>query len=656
MAPIPYRGPNLDSQVMEGTGQADPLIGTIVDGRYQVRSLLAKGGMATVYVAMDLRLERTVALKVMHPHLAHDQAFVARFQREAKAAARLTHGHVVAVFDQGEADGLVYLAMEYVPGRTLRDVMRAYGPLTPEQALVFLDPVLEALAAAHAAGFVHRDIKPENVLIANDGRVKVADFGLARAVEPDGQSVTHGMIIGTVAYLSPEQVERGEADGRSDVYAAGILLFEMITGDVPHAGDSPLSVAYQHVNTDVPAPSSVRAGIPPEVDALVVTATRRDPSLRYQNAPDFLADVRHVRSMLPAPKPFVSDKDTLVVDATMTARITDPARRPVAPSAAPPPPRATTSSAASSGSNAASAAPAAYRRSKAPWIVIALLLAVLGAAFAGWYVAAGPGKTVQLADLSGVVLTQAQSSLAAEELTVVVAQEQFSETIPKGAIISTEPPGGSDVRVGSSINAVVSLGPERYEVPALKGLDVKDAEDAITSANLELGSTDLEYDTKIEAGSVVSSSPKAGSEVKRGTVIDIVVSKGPEPVPIPDVVGRKITAAKALLAKLDLKADITEKFSEEVPDGGVISVRPGVGTVVDAGSRVTLVVSKGPPPVTVPRLIDVPKDKAIATLQGLGLKVKVVEGDFSPLNRVISQDPAGGTEVPKGTTVTIRII
>ena len=638
---------------MEGTGQADPLIGTIVDGRYQVRSLLAKGGMATVYVAMDLRLERTVALKVMHPHLAHDQAFVARFQREAKAAARLTHGHVVAVFDQGEADGLVYLAMEYVPGRTLRDVMRAYGPLTPEQALVFLDPVLEALAAAHAAGFVHRDIKPENVLIANDGRVKVADFGLARAVEPDGQSVTHGMIIGTVAYLSPEQVERGEADGRSDVYAAGILLFEMITGDVPHAGDSPLSVAYQHVNTDVPPPSSIRSSIPPEVDALVVTSTRRDPSLRYQNATDFLADVRHVRSMLPAPRPFVNDKDTLVVDATMTARITDPARRPSAPSAVSPPPRSMTSP--GPGSTATSAAPA-YRRSKAPWIVIALLLAVLGAAFAGWYVAAGPGKTVQLADLSGVVLTQAQASLAAEELTVVAADEKFSETIPKGAIISTDPPGGSDVRVGSSINAVVSLGPERYEVPTLKGLDVKDAEDAITTANLELGSTDLEYDTKIEAGSVVSSSPKAGSEVKRGTVIDIVVSKGPEPVPIPDLVGRKITAAKALLAKLDLKADITEKFSEEVPDGGVISVRPNVGTVVDAGSRITLVVSKGPPPVTVPRLIDVPKDKAIATLQGLGLKVKVVEGEFSPLNRVISQDPPGGTEVPKGTTVTIRII
>ena len=216
--------------------------------------MLARGGMATVYEAVDLRLDRVVALKVMHAHLADDPDFVSRFEREAKAAARLTHPHVVGVYDQGKADGHVYLAMEYVPGRTLRDVMKQFGPLTPEQALVLLDPILEALEAAHGAGFVHRDIKPENVLISDDGRVKVADFGLARAVETSNASATQGMIIGTVAYLSPEQVERGDADGRSDVYAAGILLFEMITGQVPHAGDSPLSVAYKHVNSDVPAP------------------------------------------------------------------------------------------------------------------------------------------------------------------------------------------------------------------------------------------------------------------------------------------------------------------------------------------------------------------------------------------------------------------
>ena len=248
-----------------------PLIGQVIDGRYEVRSLIARGGMATVYEAVDLRLDRTIALKIMHPHFAHDEAFVARFEREAKAAARLTHGHVVGVYDQGRDGENVYLAMELVRGRTLRDILRQYGPLTPEQAMVFLDPILEALAAAHAAGFVHRDIKPENVLVSHDGRVKVADFGLARALSSGTQSVTQGMIIGTVAYLSPEQVEKGEADGRSDLYAAGILLFEMVTGQVPHEGESPLSIAYQHVNSDVPPPSSLRPGIPVEVDALVVT-------------------------------------------------------------------------------------------------------------------------------------------------------------------------------------------------------------------------------------------------------------------------------------------------------------------------------------------------------------------------------------------------
>jgi serine/threonine-protein kinase len=297
--------------------------------------MLARGGMATVYEAVDLRLDRVVALKVMHAHLADDPDFVSRFEREAKAAARLTHPHVVGVYDQGKADGHVYLAMEYVPGRTLRDVMKQFGPLTPEQSLVLLDPILEALEAAHGAGFVHRDIKPENVLISDDGRVKVADFGLARAVETSNASATQGMIIGTVAYLSPEQVERGDADGRSDVYAAGILLFEMITGQVPHAGDSPLSVAYKHVNSDVPAPSTVNSAIQSDVDALVITATRRDPEARYPDAASFLADVRRVRATLPRPRPFTDSRDTLVVDASMTQRIAAGARPPQEQHAAP---------------------------------------------------------------------------------------------------------------------------------------------------------------------------------------------------------------------------------------------------------------------------------------------------------------------------------
>jgi eukaryotic-like serine/threonine-protein kinase len=636
---------------VEASGQ-DGLVGATVDGRYRVISQLAKGGMATVYEALDLRLDRVVALKIMHPHLAHDQAFVSRFQREAKAAARLTHGHVVAVYDQGEDNGLVYLAMEYVPGRTLRDVLRQYGPLTPEQALVFLDPVLEALGAAHAAGFVHRDIKPENVLISDDGRVKVADFGLARAMETSAQSVTQGMIIGTVAYLSPEQVERGDADGRSDVYAAGILLFEMITGQVPHAADSPLSVAYKHVNSDVPAPSTVNGAIPPDVDALVVTATRRDPSLRYQNAYDFLADVRRVRTALPPPRPFVDSHDTLVVDVGMASQLA--AGRPATPltTGGPAAPRTTPPTR----ETAAHDAPVRYRRSRAPLFILLLVVAVLGTAFGAWYLAAGPGKTVDNPDVVGMSVKEATSALAAVGLKLEVAEEQYSEDVEADAVISTDPAAGEGVRVDGSVAAVVSKGPERYDVPALKGLTQSAASDAVMAANLSVGGITEAYDDRAAIGTVVSSDPKPGASVKPGTPVDLVISKGPEPVPVPDVEGRKIGGAKDALAKVGLKSDVTQKFSETVPDGVVISVKPKAGTIVDSGSRVALVVSKGPPPVTVPSLIDMPRQKAITTLQGLGLRANVVEGEFSPLNRVISQDPAAGTEIPKGSTVTIRII
>ena len=638
---------------MEGTGQPG-LVGMTVDGRYRVLSQLARGGMATVYEALDLRLDRVVALKIMHPHLAHDEAFVARFQREARAAARLTHGHVVAVYDQGRDGEQVYLAMEYVPGRTLRDVLREYGPLTPEQALVFLDPVLEALGAAHAAGFVHRDIKPENVLISDDGRVKVADFGLARAVESDGQSVTQGMIIGTVAYLSPEQVEHGEADGRSDVYAAGILLFEMITKELPHAADTPLSVAYKHVHSDVPAPSSVRAGIPPDVDALVITATRRDPTLRYQNALDFLADVRRVRAALPPPRPFVDAQDTLVVDVGMASELA--AGRPAPPAmaagtAAVPRPKESAQATKPTAVNAAS-----YRRSRAPWLVILLALAVLATAFGAWYLAAGPGRTVPTPDVIGESVQDATSAMTAAGLTLAVASEEYSEEVPDNAVISTEPAAGDGVRAEGTVSAVVSKGPERYDVPALKGMSQTAAVDALTAVNLVVGAVQEAYDDKVDVGAIVSSAPKAGASVKPQTPVDLVISKGPEPVPVPDVVGKRIANAKKALTAAGLKSEVTEKYSEEVRDGAVISVKPKVGTIVDSGSRVAVVVSKGPPPVTVPNLIDMPKQKAINALQKIGLKAKVVQGGFTPLNRVISQDPAGGTEIPKGSTVTIRII
>lgn len=622
-----------------------PLIGQVIDGRYEVRSLIARGGMATVYEALDIRLDRTIALKIMHPHLAHDEAFVARFEREAKAAARLTHGHVVGVYDQGRDGENVYLAMELVRGRTLRDILRQYGPLTPEQAMVFLDPILEALAAAHAAGFVHRDIKPENVLVSHDGRVKVADFGLARALSSGTQSVTQGMIIGTVAYLSPEQVEKGEADGRSDLYAAGILLFEMVTGQVPHEGESPLSIAYQHVNSDVPPPSSLRPGLPAEVDALVVTATRRDPAQRYQSAQDFLADARRVRAMLPAPRPFNEARPTLVVSTNSGSSSTQSAQP--EPSMPPTPPATPTSFMRS----------AHRRRSKAPVIIVLVLACVAAAAIGGWYVATHLSSTVPTPNVIGLNVDQARQQLASSGLSLTVGGEAFSETIPPQSIVSSDPMAGAGVREAGTIDVIVSKGPERYAVPDVRGQTQAAATSALDAAHLIVGSVTEDYDDKAAAGTVARSTPKAGTSAKPGAAVDLVISTGPKPVAVPDVTGRKLGNANRTLASAGLTSTTaSEQYSETAKAGVVLSQNPRPGTTVNSGTAVSIVVSKGPPPVTVPKLIDMPTARAVATLKKLGLVPRVLKGAATPLNRVYSQDPAPNTDVPKGSTVTIRII
>ena len=597
--------------------------------------------MATVYLATDLRLDRVVALKVMHPHLANDPGFVARFQREARSAARLSHPHVVGVYDQGSSDSHVYLAMEYIPGRTLRDVLDEYGPLSTEQALVLLDPVIEALAAAHAAGFVHRDIKPENVLISDDGRVKVADFGLARAVTTTDSTHTTGMIIGTVSYLSPEQVEHGDADARSDIYSTGILFFEMITGAVPHSGESPLSIAYKHVNSDVPPPSSVLSGIPSEADALVLSATKRDPALRYQTAQDFLADVRRVRKTLPAPKPFVDVKNTLIVDRkdfealTGSTKTTDQTFRP-------------------------KDFPEREKKRRGLWFVLALVIGVLLAGLGGWWLAAGPGQNIDTPNLIGKTLEEAQGVLLAttdtEQITIAAGDPVFSETIPVGIIVATDPQPGSGINPTGVITANISQGPERYLVPDVSGMTPQAATDAITAANLTVGGRSEAFDDNVASGQVAKTTPKIGSELKPGERVDLVVSKGPKPIEIPNVVGQKIKNVEANLSNLGLQVDRSNVFSETVNKNTVMSIKPKAGNTVPSGSTVEVVVSKGPPPVTVPNLVDMPRQKAIAALKKIGLLAKVEVGAVAPLNRVISQSPSAGTDIPKGSTVTIRII
>jgi len=620
----------------------DALIGRVLDNRYQIVARISRGGMATVYQAIDNRLDRTVAIKIMHAGLAEDDDFVTRFGREAKAAAQLSHPNVVLVHDQGTVSGddLPYLVMEYVSGRTLRDVLRDHGHLTPEQALTIIEPVLQALEAAHTAGFIHRDIKPENILISNDGRVKVADFGLARALT--SMTATQGLLMGTVAYLSPEHVEAGTSDARSDVYGAGICLFEMLTGAVPFGGDSPINVAYQHVNADVPLPSQRVSGISPAVDDLVMRATRRDPAARYEDAADFIEDVRQVRRGLPAPQPLASTRssgddirETLVVEALTEAA--DRAQPPAPP---------------------IGAAPVRRRRKRWPIVVgiVTLLLALGAASYAGWFLSWGPGRTVVVPGVVGLDVTAAQAVANNSDLALVVADEVFSETVAIGLIISTDPAPGDNVRAQSEIGAVVSLGPQRFEVPELAGLTTAEAQAALTSVNLAVGETRDIWNAKIPIGSVVRTDPAAGTEIKADTPVTLITSKGPKPVVIADFTGISAAEATESLQAAGLNVDVTEDYSASISTGSVISTSPATGEKVEVGGTVTLLVSLGPPPVEVPYLIDLFREEAVAIIEGLGLVANVQEGPFTPLNRVINQDPNAGTMVPAGSTVTITII
>jgi serine/threonine-protein kinase len=625
----------------------------VVDGRYRVDARLARGGMATVYEATDLRLDRTVALKVMHASLADDAAFVSRFQREARSAARLSDPHVVAVYDQGEDGGLVYLAMEYVPGRTVRDVLREHGRLSAEQALTILDPVLQALEAAHRAGFVHRDVKPENVLLTDDGRVKVADFGLARAISAaTSTAATQGLLIGTVAYLSPEQVERGVADARSDVYGAGILLYEMVTGSVPFAGETPLAVAYQHVNAAVPSPSSVRPDVSPLIDGLVAQSATRDPDDRYPDAAAFLDDVRAVRRQLPAPRAFgvVDDPATA---ATLVVPLTDAGTGfapPSGPGAAP------TSATQATAATPLPAAKAPKRKRRKGWIAfLAVLVLAALAAGAGWYF--GVGRTVPVPPLANLTVKQAEAKLAPLGLTLDSSQSDFSETVGKGDIISTDPGSGAEVREGATITAIVSKGPERYEVPDVRGKTVDEATALLSDSNLAVGGTKQAFDEKVEKGLVVSSTPKTGTELKRGQSVDLVVSKGPAPVKIPNLVGKTKESATATLTKAGLEVKYADAYSKTVPEGSVVSSNPKAGATVPKGGTVTLTISLGPPLVTVPDVYDLKAATAQRQLEALGLKV-VLEYPLvvTPRDRVVIQSISAGTQVRWGSTITLSIV
>ncbi|MGH8960768.1 MAG: Stk1 family PASTA domain-containing Ser/Thr kinase [Jatrophihabitantaceae bacterium] len=665
------------------TATVDPLVGRTLEGRYRILDRIARGGMSTVYSAVDERLDRLVAVKVMSSALSADPAFSDRFTREARAAARLTHLNTVAVYDQGydTADGgdHVFLVMELVQGRTLRDLIRERGgKFTTAEALSILQPVLSALSAAHSAGIVHRDVKPENILLSDDGVVKVADFGLARAVEADASSTRTGLMMGTVAYCSPEQITRGHADPRSDVYACGIMLFELLTGKPPYRGESAMNVAYQHVHSRVPAPSSKVRGIPSDIDELVVLATDPDPAERPADAGEFLAEISDVREALnlpvtpvparprpstrrghPDPRRPEADSATtnlianghagqhdtqLVRGHNTTPTRGGPIRRPDGPPppvVIPPPKRRKQLTDRQR-----------HRRRGLIALLVVILLGV-GAGVAAWWFASG--RYSKVPDVRGYAQTAAEKSLKDADLHVGSVTRAFSETVPVNEVIGTQPGVGSRVERHRTVSITVSLGKHRITVPTTRNLSLDDAEKAVGDRGLHYRVSQA-ADDKIASGKVISSSPAAGSKVKPDQLVMIVVSTGPPILAIPNIdQGTPVADANTTLKQAGFKPTDTEQFNDTVAKGTVISISP-TGQAVKF-SPITVTVSKGPQLVTIPPIAQgSPTAEAKAQLEALNLVVTIQE--FLPLagtDHVYGVDPAPGQSVKVGSTVTLIV-
>ncbi|WP_328317027.1 Stk1 family PASTA domain-containing Ser/Thr kinase [Streptomyces sp. NBC_00388] len=630
-----------------------PLVGQLLDGRYRVDACIAIGGMATVYRAVDTRLDRVLALKVMHPALAVDATFVERFIREAKSVARLDHPNVVGMFDQGADGAHVYLAMEYVAGCTLRDVLRERGALRPRAALDILEPVLAALGAAHRAGFVHRDMKPENVLIGDDGRVKVADFGLVRAVDTETNST--GTILGTVSYLAPEQIEQGTADTRADVHACGVVLYEMLTGAKPHTGDTPAQVLYQHLNEGVPAPSAVVPGLAAPLDDLVASATARHPGDRPDDAVALLGRVREARAALsdgeldavppqahpsaPASGADASEERTDVIRRPLPAAGIDRTSRLVMPAAGEPGP----------GRQPVRRG----RRTRRGLIasVVAVLL-VLGVGAGVWYI--NSGQFTRVPSLLGQPEKSATSRLSAAGLDVKKTERKFSDTYDRGQVMNSSPASGARIRDNGAVSLVVSRGPRIVRVPHVQGEPLAQAKKELAKAGLAAGMVTKEFSDETGRGKVIRTDPASGTERHADSAIALVVSKG-APVDVPDVTGESPEDARADLEDENLKVVVApEKVNSPEDAGQVAKQSPAEGASAAEGDTVTLTLSKGPRMISVPDVTGGSVDDAKTALTGKGFKVHVDRPFLSFSDTVAGQSVDGGDRAPEGSTITIK--
>jgi eukaryotic-like serine/threonine-protein kinase len=636
------------------------LTGELIDNRYLLKRVVAAGGMATIYFALDLRLDRPVAVKIMHPHLANDEDFVGRFIREAKAAAALAHPNIVAIQDQGWNEGgvpAVFIVMEYIEGFTLRDVITEQGALGVNESLRYFTPVLSAMSAAHKAGILHRDIKPENILISKDGRVKVADFGLAKGAQL-GKTLTveSSVILGSVSYLSPEQVERGLSDMRSDVYSLGVVLFEMLTGKKPFDGESPIQIAYMHVNENVAAPSTLNPAIPSELDEIVLKATANNPDKRFKDAGEMHEQALAVLTKLDPKRRQMSLELDIPIPISITKGKSPKGKREkrdkfdIIKNI-------TTQLDLKRGNAMRDTSGSAKGKRKVSTRVkrnraIALLVVLLIIA-TSWYGISVLGNKIVIPSLAGMSQTQATNTVAELGLKIGQIQEVFSEDVPKGKVITSNPPGGGRVEVAGEVLLIVSKGKDRIEVPELIGLTVEEATAALKSKNLKIGRVSEKYNYTLEAGLIIDGNPPSGSPVRKDSSVDLIISKGPEQVELTNFEGKTSDQAQSELTSAGLIVNSNYEYSETVPIGTVISQTPSDVSTVGKGEKIELVISKGPSKIFIPNVYSLSKLEATKILEDLGFKVEFKY--IANKKTVTDMVPKSGTAVTPGSTVTITL-
>jgi serine/threonine-protein kinase len=630
------------------------LTGELIDNRYLLQRLIASGGMATIYAGIDTRLDRPVAVKIMHAHLANDEAFVSRFIKEAKATAALSHPNIVSIQDQGWNEGgppAVFLVMELVEGSTLRDFLNQQGAVSIEQMFQLMTPVISALAAAHKIGIIHRDIKPENILISKDGRVKVADFGLARNMAI-GQTMTveSSVVLGSVSYLSPEQVQRGVADARSDIYAVGIVLFEMLTGGKPYEGETPIQIAYRHVNDRIPTLQSIKSDIPITISELVHAATAPNPDHRPKDAEELLNKFREIQAQIDPKKRQMSLE--LDLPPSMMKSVTK--RGKVSVGSALEGLKEKTSQLISTKPIKVSKPEDSIgtkkrkvsKRVKRNRIIALLLL--IGLVFGGFRLL-NIGK-ISVPSLVGMSQTEASKSLEPLGLDLEIIEEVFSEDIPKGRVIASEPGGGGKISPDEKVGLILSKGQERILIPRLNGLTPDVASAQLSSLGLTVGEINEIFDMKIAAGYVIATEPKETIAVKRKAIVNLIVSKGVEQISLQSYVGKGGEQALSELTEMGFDVDAEYKFSDSVFKGQVISQSPEKMESIGKGSKIDLTISKGPEFVFVPNVLGKNKNDASLDLENLGLRVKI-KGS----GKVNNISPAIGAKVKQGAVVILTL-